>query len=198
MRFPHCWSRRPEFLHLQFHPAPAVDRKHEWVRLVSETQNLWQPFDHGRKCDADLWNCGRLSCARCGAISILDHRCDCRHGRGMDSPLFLLPCRRPLGCRTKSWHSLCFLHGRRDRESRRLARWTPVVIRTSSFFWSADREGLHAKGKAGCQSDYVVCGSDVFRCCPNPRRALGMALGCPVGQVVLSGCAFLGGRNVGK
>jgi len=29
------------------------------------------------------------------------------------------------------------------------------------------------------QSDYVVSGSDVFRRCPNHRRSLGMALGCP-------------------
>src|SRR5260370_24286425 len=138
---------------------------------------------------ADCWGCSRLSCPRCGAISTLDHSCRRRHGRGMGSPLFLLPCHRPLGCRTNSWHSLRFLYGRRNRESRRLARWTPVVVRTSSFFWSADGEVLHAKCQPHCQSDYVVCGSDVFSRCPNPGGALGMALGRPVEQVVCSGCA---------
>src|SRR6266478_573435 len=63
--------------------APALDRNREWFRLVSETQNLWPPFDHGRKCAADLWNCGRLSCPRCSAVGPLDHRCCCRHGCGM-------------------------------------------------------------------------------------------------------------------
>jgi hypothetical protein len=178
--------------------APAVDRKQEWVRLVSETQHLWPPFDHGRKCAADLWNCGRLSCPRCGAIGPLDHRCCCRLGCGMGSSLFLLSCHCPLGRRANSWHSLRFLHGRRHRESRRLACWTPLVVRTSSFFWSADGEGLYAKGQPDCQSDYVVCRSDIFRRCPNPGCALGMALWCPVGQVVFSGCVVLGGRNVGE
>jgi hypothetical protein len=116
----------------------------------------------------------------------------------MGSPLFLLPCYRPLGCRTNSWHSLRFLYGRRNRESRRLARWTPVVVRTSSLSWSADGEGLHAKCQPHCQSDYVVCGSDVFSRCPNPGGALGMALGRPVEQVVCSGCAGMGGWNVGE
>jgi len=37
-----------------------------------------------------------------------------------------------------------------------------------------------------------------FRRYPDPGRALGMALGCPVEQVVFSGCTILGGRNVGK
>ncbi len=191
-------GRLPNTDSLSIIAAPVVDRKHEWVRLVSETQNLWPPFDHGRKCDADLRIGGRLSCPCCGAISTLDHRCAFLHGRGMGSPLFLLPCHCALGGRTNSWHSLRFLHGRRDRESRRLACWTPLVVRTSSLFWSADGEALHARGQPDCQSDYVVCGSDVFRRCPNPRRALGMALGCPVEQVVFSGCAVLGGRNVGK
>jgi len=181
-----------------YNRCSPVDGKHERVRPVSGTQDLWSPFDHGRKCDADLWGCGRLSCPFCGAISSLDHRRGSRHGRGMGSPLFLLPCHRPLGCRKNSWHSLRFLHGRRDRESRRLAVGPPVVVRTSSFSWSADGEGLHAKGQPDCPSDYVVCGSDVFRRCPNPGCVLGMALGRPVEQVVFSGCAVLGGRNVGK
>src|SRR5438067_6872772 len=60
------------------------------------------------------------------------------------------------------------LYRRRDWQSRRLARWTPVVVRTSSFFWSADGEGLEAKGHPNCQSDHVVCGSDFFRGCPKP------------------------------
>src|SRR5438094_1250617 len=34
--------------------------------------------------------------------------------------------------------------------NRRLARWTPLVVRTSSFFWSADGEGLHAKSQPDC------------------------------------------------
>src|ERR1700676_4524964 len=116
----------------------------------------------------------------------------------MGSPLFLLPCHCPLGGRTNSWHSLRFLHGRRDRESRKLACWAPLLIRTSSFFWGADGENLYATGQPDCQSDYVVCRSDVFRRCPNPGRALGMALGCPVEQIVVLGCSVLGRRNVGK
>jgi hypothetical protein len=56
--------------------------------------------------------------------------------------------------------------------------------------------GLYAKGQPDCQSDYVVRRSNIFRR-PNPGYALSMALWCPVGQVVFSGCAVLGGRNVG-
>ena len=41
-------------------------------------------------------------------------------------------------------------------------------------------------------------GCDVFRRCPNPGRVLGMALRCPVEQVVFSGCTVLRGRNIGK
>ena len=141
--------------------APAVDRKHEWLRLVSETQNLWPPFDRCRKCGTDCCDCSRFSCPSCGAISTLDHRCCRRHGRGMASPLLLLPCHCPLGGWPYSWHSLRFLYSRRDRESRRLACWSPLVVRTSSFSWSADGEGLYAKGQPDCQSDYVVCRSDV-------------------------------------
>src|SRR5207247_499144 len=83
-------------------------------------------------------------------------------------------------------------------KSRRLARWTQVVIRTSSFFWSADGEGLHAKSQPDCQGDYVVCGSDVFRGCPKPGCVLGLALGRSWEQAVFSICARMGGGNVGK
>src|SRR5207247_8161043 len=83
-------------------------------------------------------------------------------------------------------------------KSRRLARWTPLVVRTSSFFWSADGEGLHAKSQPDCQGDYVVCGSDVFRGCPKPGCVLGLALGCPGEQAVSSVCAVLGGWNVSQ
>ncbi len=48
------------------------------------------------------------------------------------------------------------------------------------------------------QSDDVVCGSNLFCHYPNPGCALGMALGRPVEQIVLSGCAGMGGRNVGE
>ncbi len=138
------------------------------------------------------------ACLALAAARSAHHRCCCRRGCGLGSPLFLLSCHCPLGGRANSWHSLRFLHGRRDRESRRLACWTPLVVRTSSFFWSADGEGLYAKGQPDCQSDYVVCGSDIFRRCPNPGCALGMVLWCPVEQVAFSGCAVLGGRNVGE
>src|SRR2546422_1958317 len=79
-----------------------------------------------------------------------------------------------------------------------LFRSTPVVVRTSSFFWSADGEGLDAKGHPNCQSDHVVCGSDFFRRCPKPGCVLGLALGCPGEQAVSSVCAVLGGRNLGR
>jgi hypothetical protein len=168
------------------------------VRPASETQNLWPPFDHSGKCGADCWGYSCLSCPRCGAISTLERSCGRRHGRGMGSPLFLLPCHRPLGRRTNSWHSLRFLHGRRNRESRGLAPRPPVAVRTSSFFWSADGEDLHAKGSPDCHSDYVVCGSDVFRRYPHPVHALGVALGHPEGKVIFSAWVVLGGRNVGE
>jgi hypothetical protein len=73
-----------------------------------------------------------------------------------------------------------------------------LVVRTSSFLWSADGKGLYAKGQPDCQSDYVVCRSNVFRHCPNPGGALGLAFACPMEQDVFSGCAVLGGRDVGK
>ena len=104
----------------------------------------------------------------------------------------------PAQPRTNPWHPLRFIHGRGNGKSRRLARRSPVFIRTSSFSWSADGEGLAAECQPDGQSDYVVSGSDVFRRCPHPKRALGMALGRPVEQAVLSFCAVLGGRNVGQ
>src|SRR5438128_2450230 len=66
------------------------------------------------------------------------------------------------------------------------------------FFWSADGEGLDAKGHPNCQSDHVVCGSDFFRGCPKPGCVLGLALGCPGEQAVSSVCAVLGGWNVSQ
>src|SRR5271157_215770 len=166
--------------------------------LVCETQYLWPAFDPCRKYGTDCRACGRVSCPGCGAIGTLDHGCRRRHGRGMGPPLFLLPCHHPLGCRTNSRHSLRFLHSWRNRESRRLARRSPVVVRTSSFSWSADGEGLDATRQPDGQSDHVVSGSDLFRRCPNPGRALGMARGRAVEQAVPSVCAVLGGRNVGQ
>ncbi len=176
----------------------AVGRKHERVRLVSETQDLWPTVGRGWKFGADCRACDRLSFPLSGAISTFDHSCRRCHGRGLGSPVFLLPRHRPLGCRTNSRHSLRFLYRRRDRKSRRLARWTPLVVRTSSFFWSADGEALHAKSQPDCQGDYVVCGSDVFRGCPKPGCVLGLALGRSWEQAVFSICARMGGGNVGK
>ena len=173
-------------------------REDDWIKLVSETQNLWPPFDPCWECGTDCWSYRRLPCFCIGAISTLGHRCRFLHGRGMGAPLFLLPCYRPLVCRTNAWHSLYFLHSRWNRESRRLACRPPLGIRTSSFFGSTDEEGLHAQCQPDCQSDYVVCGSNVFRCYTYLGRALGMARWRRLEQVVFTICAVLGGRNVGE
>src|SRR5207253_10359021 len=178
--------------------ALAVGHKPGRVRLVSETQDLWPAFGRGGKFGADCRACDRLSFPLSGAISTFDHSCRSCHGRGLGSPVFLLPRHRPLGCRTNSRHSLRFLYRRRDWQSRRLARWTPLVVRTSCLFWSADGEGLHADSQPDCQSDYVVCGSDFFRGCPKPGCVLGLALGCPGEQAVSSVCAVLGGWNLSQ
>src|SRR6266852_6150821 len=66
------------------------------------------------------------------------------------------------------------------------------------LFLECRRRRPPCKVPAHCQSDYVVCGNDVFSRCPNPGGALGMALGRPVEQVVCSGCAGMGGWNVGE
>jgi hypothetical protein len=178
--------------------ALAGDREQEGGRVVSETQNFWAAFDLGGECGADLRGCGRLFCACCGAIGALDYRGCCGHGRGMGSPLFLLPCNCPLGGGTNFGDSIRVLHRGRDWESGRLACWTAVGVRASSFFWSADGEGLDGKGQPDCESDYVVCGSDFFRRCANVGRVLGVALGCAVEQIVFSGCAGLGDGNIGE
>ncbi len=172
----------------------------QWLKPAALARLLLQglkPCSTQRRC-ADCRACDRLSFPLSGAISTFDHSCRRCHGRGLGSPVFLLPRHRPLGCRTNSRHSLRFLYRRRDRKSRRLARWTPLVVRTSSFFWSADGEGLHAKSQPDCQGDYVVCGSDVFRGCPKPGCVLGLALGRSWEQAVFSICARMGGGNVGK
>src|SRR5260370_19915746 len=80
--------------------APAMDCTYAWVKLVSEAQNLWPPFDHSREFGADCRSCSRLSCSRCGAIRTFGLSCRTRHGRGLCSPLFLLPCHCSLGGRT--------------------------------------------------------------------------------------------------
>src|SRR5712692_6246557 len=41
-------------------------------------------------------------------------------------------------------------------------------------------------------------GVTVCRRCPNPGHALGMAIGCPLEQVVFSSCTVMGVRNIGK
>ncbi len=179
-------------------PTSAVGRKQEWGNLACETQNLRSPFNLGREYGAGCRDSNRMPCSGCSAIRALDHDRSRRHGRGMDPTLFLLPCYCSLVRRTNPRHSLRFLHGRGNRESRRLARRPPVVVRASSFSWSADGKDLDAACQPDCKSDYVVSGSDVFRRCPNPRRGLGMALGRPLEQAVLSFCAVLGGRNVGQ
>ena len=178
--------------------ASAVGPKQEWGNLACETQNLRSPFDPGGEYGADCRDCSRVSCCGCCAIGTLYHDRSRRHGRGMDPLIFLLPCYCSLVHGTNSWHPLRFIHGRGNGKSRRLARRSLVVVRTSSFFWSADGEGLDAEGQPDGQSDYVVSGSDVFRRCSNPKRAMGMALGRPVEQAVLCFCAVLGGRNVGQ
>jgi hypothetical protein len=139
--------------------APAVSCIYEWGNPVSEAQNLWSDFNCGRKLGADCRTCGRLPCSRRGAIRTSGLGCHLRHDCGMAPPLFLLPRHCPLGGRTNSWRSLRFLHCRRDREFRRLARWPPLVIPTSSFLWSADGEDFYAKGEPDGQSDHVVCRS---------------------------------------
>ena len=109
--------------------------------------------------------------AEIDAIGTLNHDRSLRHARGMDPPLFLLPC-------------YCSL-----------VRRTILGIRFAFYTVGGT---LDAECQPDGQSDYVVSGSDVFRRCPNPKRSLGMALGRPVEQAVLSFCAVLGGRNVGQ
>jgi hypothetical protein len=82
-----------------------------------------------------------VSCSGYGAIGTLNHDRSLRHGRGMAPPLFLLSCYCSLVRGTNPRHPLRFLHGRGNRESGRLARRSPVVVRTSSFSWRADGEG---------------------------------------------------------
>lgn len=131
--------------------------------IVSKPQNLWPTVDPYRKHGADCRDCNRVSGPGCGAIGRLGHDRRPSHARGMGTALLLLPCHRPLGRGTNSWYSLRLLHGWRNRKSRRLARRSAVVVRASSFSWSADGEGFDATCQPDCQSDHVVSRSDVLR-----------------------------------
>src|ERR1700686_5274745 len=179
----------PEPGHLAAVVTKWVPRNHDWIKFISETKGFWPAFDRGWKSGTAWWASGRLFGSRSGGICTLNHHVRRRHGRGLGAAVFLLSRYRSLDDRPSSWHSLRFLHRRWNREPRRLAYWSAVVVRASSFFWSTDGENLHAKSQPDGQSHHVVGGSYVFCGCPNSGRALGLALGRSGQQAVSSICA---------
>jgi hypothetical protein len=172
--------------------------KRESYRFTSEAQGFWPALDRGWKSCAGGRVGGSLFCPFRSPVREVNSSCSRGNGRGLGASLLLLSCYRSLDGRPNSWHSVRFLHGRRNWESRGLAGWTPMAVRASSFFWSTDGEGFHAKGQPDGQSDYVVCGSDIFRRGSNSGRVVRVAFGGSGEQAVSSFFAWMGSGDVGK
>jgi hypothetical protein len=188
------------FLRAELHSSLIITVQpvtlNERIQFGAEAEGVSAPFDHCGKCNPDWRPDGSRAGSRGDTIGILQYNRLSRTAGRLDIALFLLPCHRSFCCRANPRHPLRVLHDRGDGKSRRLAGSSSLDFRTSSFFWSTDGKGFHAKCKSNRKGHYVVCRRDVIGLCSNPVCVLGLASRHSAQRNIASHCAGMVGRNV--